>query len=370
MMSANSTAASTPCRRTGCSVTSAHSSGVAATSKNAVTLAQRAVLGQRAARLAHEPHRRALDRLARARPGREAAPRHAPRLARRHEYLRPARRALARLEHRAGRGGRAQLVTRRGRERRQRALAHARPRGRPVPRTTGSTSAATRSSGTACARRSSAASTRARRCERELAVRAPIPPGRYRLAVDLVEEHRFWLAELGNTPLERGRRRRAARRERRARFPPEAPSRPTTGTSACRELHEEGYAAVGGAIETRRRLAGARTVRARRRAPPARSRIRSSARRCCRRSSRTPRWPGCRPTRPEGDEPSMFDGRLGSDFDRDLVVDAPEDERAERERHDRTRRRDRARRPRTAACPRRAARAPPRSPARADSPSG
>ena len=28
-------------------------------------------------------------------------------------------------------------------------------------------------------------------------VRGPIPPGRYRLAIDLVEEHRFWVAELG-----------------------------------------------------------------------------------------------------------------------------------------------------------------------------
>ena len=35
MMSAKRTAASTPCRRTGCSVTSAHSSGVPAISKNA-----------------------------------------------------------------------------------------------------------------------------------------------------------------------------------------------------------------------------------------------------------------------------------------------------------------------------------------------
>ena len=34
MMSANITAASTPCRRTGCSVTSAQSSGVCATSQN------------------------------------------------------------------------------------------------------------------------------------------------------------------------------------------------------------------------------------------------------------------------------------------------------------------------------------------------
>ena len=36
----------------------------------------------------------------------------------------------------------------------------------------------------------------------ELSLRAPIPPGRYRLAVDIVEEHRFWLAELGNAPFE------------------------------------------------------------------------------------------------------------------------------------------------------------------------
>jgi hypothetical protein len=33
-------------------------------------------------------------------------------------------------------------------------------------------------------------------------VRAPIPPGRYRLAFDLVREHRYWLAELGNAALE------------------------------------------------------------------------------------------------------------------------------------------------------------------------
>ncbi|MBA3330648.1 MAG: hypothetical protein H0T39_07200 [Actinobacteria bacterium] len=36
----------------------------------------------------------------------------------------------------------------------------------------------------------------------ELAVRGPLPPGPYRLALDLVEEGRFWLAELGNAQLE------------------------------------------------------------------------------------------------------------------------------------------------------------------------
>jgi hypothetical protein len=35
-----------------------------------------------------------------------------------------------------------------------------------------------------------------------LLVRAPQPPGRYRLAFDLVEEFRFWFAEVGSWPLE------------------------------------------------------------------------------------------------------------------------------------------------------------------------
>jgi hypothetical protein len=34
--------------------------------------------------------------------------------------------------------------------------------------------------------------------ELELPVRMPFPPGRYRFALDLVDESRFWLAELGN----------------------------------------------------------------------------------------------------------------------------------------------------------------------------
>ena len=37
--------------------------------------------------------------------------------------------------------------------------------------------------------------------ELELAVTAPRPPGSYRLAFDLVEEHRFWFAEVGAVPL-------------------------------------------------------------------------------------------------------------------------------------------------------------------------
>ncbi len=34
--------------------------------------------------------------------------------------------------------------------------------------------------------------------ELDLAVRAPMPPGRYRFALDLVAEHRAWFGELGN----------------------------------------------------------------------------------------------------------------------------------------------------------------------------
>ena len=85
------------------------------------------------------------------------------------------------------------------------------------------------------------------RIEREVAVRGPIPPGRYKLAFDLVDEHRFWLAELGN-------------------FTPEldvdvAP-RDASGArlfaaqgdaEQIAAAHREGYAAVGGSIDMRRR---------------------------------------------------------------------------------------------------------------------
>jgi hypothetical protein len=81
-----------------------------------------------------------------------------------------------------------------------------------------------------------------------LRVRGPIPPGRYRLALDLLEEHRFWLAELGNEP-----------------WSEEVDVRPRDASSAtvfgaepdsdwlerAHALHREGYAAVGGAVDAR-----------------------------------------------------------------------------------------------------------------------
>jgi len=85
------------------------------------------------------------------------------------------------------------------------------------------------------------------RVEREVEVRGPIPPGRYRLAFDLVDEHRFWLAELGNhTPeLEVDV------------APRDAASARLFGADGedeqIRAAHAEGYAAVGGSLDVRRR---------------------------------------------------------------------------------------------------------------------
>jgi hypothetical protein len=147
-----------------------------------------------------------------------------------------------------------------------------------------------------------------------LALRAPIPPGRYRLAVDLVEEHRFWLSELGNRPLEleidvEPRDAAAAR----IFLPPGA--EPSPGwLEGAHALHAEGYAAVGGSVSEGRGPL--------RRGDPALEPYAPGG-------GRHPRFPrplvcpsllpplepnaevaGLPAYRPEGDEPYMFDGRL------------------------------------------------------------
>jgi hypothetical protein len=81
-----------------------------------------------------------------------------------------------------------------------------------------------------------------------LRVRGPIPPGRYRLAVDLVEERRFWLADLGNAPLERDvdvspRDSSAARA-----FFGDDVEPDEQWLDVVHTLHAEGYSAVGGAL--------------------------------------------------------------------------------------------------------------------------
>jgi hypothetical protein len=88
--------------------------------------------------------------------------------------------------------------------------------------------------------------------ERDLDVRGPIPPGRYRLAFDLVDEHRFWLAELGNfTPeldVDVAPRDASAAR---AFLPPNASLDPDWEERVY-VAHTEGYAAVGGSVQVRR----------------------------------------------------------------------------------------------------------------------
>jgi hypothetical protein len=86
------------------------------------------------------------------------------------------------------------------------------------------------------------------RREVEAALRGPIPPGRYRLAFDLVDEHRFWLAELGSYAPE-------LELDVRPRSTDGARSYLGDGQPAndweerARAAHAEGYAAVGGSVE-------------------------------------------------------------------------------------------------------------------------
>ncbi|HSI98474.1 MAG TPA: hypothetical protein VK926_08930 [Gaiellaceae bacterium] len=130
-----------------------------------------------------------------------------------------------------------------------------------------------------------------RAIEIEASVVAPRPPGRYRLAFDLVEEHRFWLQEVGSAPLDLPVEVRPRIPERRLGVVVHGGSDPETETALAAQeeplvsedplavahlvpgalpapawsrllldAHEEGYAAVGGAVEPlarsdRRRLA-------------------------------------------------------------------------------------------------------------------
>ena len=87
------------------------------------------------------------------------------------------------------------------------------------------------------------------RVDSELEIRGPIPPGRYRLAFDLVDEHRFWLAELGNfapeIDVDVSPRDAAAAR---AFLPPNADLEPDWEERVY-VAHTEGFAAVGGSLE-------------------------------------------------------------------------------------------------------------------------
>jgi hypothetical protein len=96
------------------------------------------------------------------------------------------------------------------------------------------------------------------RSELGIDVRAPIPPGSYRLALDLVAEHRAWFGELGGEPLQ-------AEIEVVPRVDGESletvavvhaggVDRSPDWERHVLELHAEGYAVVAGAIDAPRRL--------------------------------------------------------------------------------------------------------------------
>jgi hypothetical protein len=123
------------------------------------------------------------------------------------------------------------------------------------------------------------------RAELSVGLVAPMPPGDYRLAFDLVHEHRFWFAEVGSAPLElpatvlpRLRRRSLGVRilgdprlaaETEAEL--EAQEEPVTATGEATaylpagarpapdwsrrllDAHAEGFAAVAGSVELERR---------------------------------------------------------------------------------------------------------------------
>ena len=177
--------------------------GLAADVEEAVAFADLAVFGKRAAGLPHEPDGRPLDRLAPRGPDEEGL-HHGPRLALVLERPVPrgplAVRWLAwRIDEvRAGAAARADVelenagsATWRSAERSGVNLAYhwLDERGNAIVwdgiRTPFAEPVAPGA-----------------RVQIPMAVRGPIPPGRYALAIDLVDEHRLWFAEAGSPPLE------------------------------------------------------------------------------------------------------------------------------------------------------------------------
>jgi hypothetical protein len=81
----------------------------------------------------------------------------------------------------------------------------------------------------------------------QLAVRAPVPPGRYRLALDLVAERRAWFSELGSPMLELDLDVLPRVQEPNAALPDWVEPAPDWA-ERVRAAHADGYAVVAGAI--------------------------------------------------------------------------------------------------------------------------
>jgi hypothetical protein len=146
------------------------------------------------------------------------------------------------------------------------------------------------------------------RAEVALAVRAVMPPGRYRLAFDLVLEHRFWLSDIGNAMLDVDVEvlvRDAGGAV--AHLPPDVEPA-SDWHELTRAAHEEGYAAVGGSLDAGRD----RELRAYR---PGGGRNPSFTEPLVCPSLLPPLAPNCEVAglpawRPEGDEPWLYDARI------------------------------------------------------------
>jgi hypothetical protein len=146
------------------------------------------------------------------------------------------------------------------------------------------------------------------RTEVELPVLGLIPPGRYRLAFDLVLEERYWLSEIGNELLrvdvDVGPRDASGRV---AHLPPDV--EPASDWHVrVRAAHEEGYAAVGGSLDAGRRK-GLRGY------APGGGRNPSFTEPLVCPSLLLPLAPNCTVAglpawQPEGDEPWIYDARI------------------------------------------------------------
>jgi hypothetical protein len=145
------------------------------------------------------------------------------------------------------------------------------------------------------------------RTDVDAGVRAPMPPGRYRLAFDLVVENLCWLSEVGNDMLtadvEVGARDAGAAV---AHLPSDVEPA-GDWHELVKRAHEEGFAAVGGAVESRER--DLRPYRA------GGGRNPSFAEPLVCPSLLPPLEPNCEVAglpawRPEGDEPWIYDGRI------------------------------------------------------------
>jgi hypothetical protein len=82
----------------------------------------------------------------------------------------------------------------------------------------------------------------------EARVRAPMPPGRYRLAFDMVAEQRAWFSELGGEMLALDLEVAPRRGEPRADLPPDLEPA-ADWARRVRAAHAEGYGVVAGAID-------------------------------------------------------------------------------------------------------------------------